>query len=53
MVQSTVPNFAYLDEKNKFIYLLCCEDPKILTHLGKFIYDSFLARETFIKDIDS
>ena len=53
MVQSTVPNFAFLDEKNKFIYLFSCEDPRILTHLGKYIFDSFIEREAFIKNLKS
>ena len=34
-------NFTNLDDKNRFLYMVTCEDKNILLWLGKFLYDSF------------
>ena len=44
LVESKVSDFPSLDDKDKFIFFLSCDDQQILTNLGKFIYKSFIKR---------
>ena len=44
LVESKVSDFPSLDDKEKFIFLLSCDNQQILTNLGKFIYKSFIKR---------
>ena len=41
-----VPQFEFLDNVEKFIYLFTNEDPRILSWLGKFLFDSFTLRNS-------
>ena len=38
------PSFANLSNREKFIYLMSCNDRQILTWFGKFLYNSFQTR---------
>ena len=42
-------SFLNMNSRTKFIYLLSSNDSGVLTNLGKFIYASFLTRETKMK----
>ena len=39
------PSFTSLNGTQQFIFLFKCDDPQILTWLGKFVHESFLTRE--------
>ena len=39
-----VPRFSTLSDFDKFLYLLTNNDPQILTWFGKFVHQSFIAR---------
>ena len=38
------PSFANLSNREKFIYLMSCNDRQILTWFGKFLHNSFQNR---------
>ena len=43
-INATDSGFAYLDDKDKFSYLMSCCDRNILSWFGKFVYQSFNIR---------
>ena len=43
-ISCKVPRFSILSDFDKFLYLLTNNDPQILTWFGKFVHQSFIAR---------
>ena len=43
-ISCKVPRFSTLSDFDKFLYLLTNNDPQILTWFGKFVHQSFIAR---------
>ena len=40
------PSFANLSNRDKFIYLMLCNDSQILTRFGKLLHNSFQTRNS-------
>ena len=42
-----LPDCSSLAEPNKFVFLLTNKDSRILTWVGKFIFESFIKRDEY------
>ena len=49
-VLKVMPVFYYMDDDEKFTYLICNESQQILTLVGKFIYNAFEVRNDIRKN---